>query len=86
LGPGMGAALTNANILNGVNFATRKAQINRMRQKRLARLITDAFLRPGGMFSRGLVANIAQTARARGVRAKSASPRRTRTPKRPHSV
>ena len=81
-----GGLLTNANILNGVNFAVRKAQINRMRGKRLARLITNAYLRPGGKFSRALIANVARTARARGVRAKSASPRRTRTPKRPHSV
>lgn len=86
LGPGMGTTLTNANILNGVNFAVRKAEINRMRGKRLARLITNAYLRPGGKFSRALIANVARTARARGVRAKSASPRRTRTPKRPHSV
>lgn len=78
--------MTNHNILEGITLAPRKANINRMQQKRLARLITNAYLRPGGRFSRALVANVARTARARGVRAKSASPRRTRTPKRPHSV
>ena len=64
LSPGMGATLTNANIVYGVNFAIRKAQINRMRQKRLARLITDAFLRPGGMFSRRAMASSMQNLRS----------------------
>lgn len=52
LRPTLGAALTNANVLTGVNFATRKAEINRMRQKRLARLIEHAYFKPGGIFSR----------------------------------
>lgn len=65
LGPGRGTTLTNANILNGVNFAVRKAEINRMRGKRLARLITNAYLRPGGKFSRNLLANVKRVANNR---------------------
>ena len=48
----------NRNILVGVNYTGHKAAINRMQMKRLARLITAAYLKPGGMYSRKLVNNV----------------------------
>ena len=50
--------LSNHNILTGINYGGRKANINRMQGKRLARLITTAYLKPGGMYSRKLVSNV----------------------------
>jgi Iap family predicted aminopeptidase len=57
--------MTNQNILEGVNFSVRKAEFNRMQQKRLARLITNAYLKPGGKFSRNTVANVKRDANKR---------------------
>jgi hypothetical protein len=88
LGPGPHAPLANLTVLHGINYSAEKANIDRMQQKRLARLITNAFLRPGGMFSRKLVANVALTAHRRGLRATQSVPRasRPRSLKRAHSV
>ena len=54
--------MRNHNILMGVNYTGRKADINRMQMKRLARLITEAYVKPGGMFSRKLVNNVKRVA------------------------
>jgi hypothetical protein len=62
---GRTTALGNQNILTGVNYGQRKANINRMQMKRLARLITEAYVKPGGMFSRKLVSNIKEYATTR---------------------
>lgn len=59
--------LSNQTILEGMNFSGRKAQLNRMRFKRLARLITAAYLKPGGMFSRKLVNNVRRVANSRNA-------------------
>ena len=50
--------MRNQNILMGVNYTGRQAEINRMQMKRLARLITEAYVKPGGMYSRKLVSNV----------------------------
>lgn len=50
--------MRNQNILVGVNYTRRKADINRVQMKRLARLITAAYLKPGGMYSRNTVNNV----------------------------
>ena len=55
--------MRNHNILMGINYTGRKADINRMQMKRLARLITTAYLKPGGMYSRKLVNNVQGFAR-----------------------
>ena len=55
--------LSNYGILTGVNYSVRKAEINRMQMKRLSRLITNAYLKPGGKFSRNLVSNVQRYAR-----------------------
>jgi hypothetical protein len=55
---GRPTAMRNWNILVGVNYTGRKADINRTQMKRLARLITAAYLKPGGMYSRKLVNNV----------------------------
>lgn len=57
--------LSNQNILTGVNYGGYKATLNRMRMKKLARLITEAYLKPGGKFSRNLVSNIQKHAARR---------------------
>jgi hypothetical protein len=62
---GRATALGNQNILTGVSYSDRKANINRMQMKRLAHLITTAYLKPGGMFSRKLVSNIKEYATTR---------------------
>ena len=59
---GRPTAMRNHNILVGVNYTGRKANINRMQGKRLARLITEAYVKPGGMFSRKLVNNVRRVA------------------------
>jgi hypothetical protein len=55
--------MSNHNIFTGVNYSGRKANINRMQMKRLSRLITNAYLKPGGMYSRKLVSNVQRVAR-----------------------
>jgi hypothetical protein len=60
---GRATGMTNQNILTGVNYSGRKANINRMQMKRLSRLITNAYLKPGGMYSRKLVSNVQRVAR-----------------------
>jgi len=55
---GRATRLTNHNILTGLNYSVHKNEINRMQGKRLARLITAAYLKPGGMYSRKLVKNV----------------------------
>ena len=62
---GRATRMNNQNILTGVNYSARKANINRMQMKRLARLITTAYLKPGGMYSRKLVNNVREYATAR---------------------
>jgi hypothetical protein len=62
---GISAHLSNHNVLMGVNFGVYKAIINRMRMKRLARLITEAYVKPGGKFSRNLVSDIQKHAARR---------------------
>jgi hypothetical protein len=57
--------MNNHAILTGVNYSARKAAINRMQMKRLARVITAAYLKPGGMYSRKLVNNIKKHATRR---------------------
>ena len=57
--------MSNQNILTGVNYGGRKANINRMQMKRLARLITEAYVKPGGMYSRKLVSNVKEYATTR---------------------
>jgi hypothetical protein len=57
--------MRNQNILVGVNYTGRKANINRMQMKRLARLITEAYVKPGGMFSRKLVSNVRRVANSK---------------------
>jgi len=59
---GRPTAMRNLNILVGVNYTGRKADINRMQGKRLARLITAAYLKSGGMYSRKLVNNVRRVA------------------------
>jgi len=59
---GRPTAMRNHNILMGVNYTGRKADINRMQMKRLARLITTAYLKPGGKYSRKLVNNVRRVA------------------------
>jgi hypothetical protein len=54
---GNATQLANQNILTGVNYGGRKANINRMQMKRLARLITEAYLKPGGKYSRKTAVN-----------------------------
>jgi hypothetical protein len=55
--------MSNHNIFTGVNYSGRKANINRVKGKRLARAITEAYLRGGGMYSRKLVSNVQRYAR-----------------------
>jgi hypothetical protein len=62
---GRATTLTNQNILTNINYGTIKSQINRMQMKRLARLITEAYLKPGGKFSRKTVNNVKEYATAR---------------------
>jgi hypothetical protein len=62
---GRPTAMRNQNILVGVNYGDTKANINRMRMKRLARLVTEAYLKGGGMYSRKLVNNLREYATAR---------------------
>jgi hypothetical protein len=62
---GRPTAMHNMLILTGVNYSARKDNINRMRMKRLARLITEAYVKPGGMYSRKLVSNIKKYATTR---------------------
>jgi Tfp pilus assembly protein PilX len=57
--------MRNRNILVGVNYTGHKAGINRMQMKRLARLITEAYVKPGGMYSRNTVSNIKKYATTR---------------------
>jgi hypothetical protein len=59
---GRPTAMRNHNILMGVNYTGRKADINRVQMKRIARLITSAYLKPGGMYSRKLVNNVRRVA------------------------
>jgi hypothetical protein len=54
--------MSNGLILMGVNYSGRKANINRVKGKRLARLITEAYVNPGGMYSRKLVNNVRRVA------------------------
>jgi hypothetical protein len=56
-------AMGNQNVLTGINYGGRKANINRTQMKRLARLVTAAYLKPGGMYSRKLVSNVQRLAR-----------------------
>jgi cytoplasmic iron level regulating protein YaaA (DUF328/UPF0246 family) len=55
---GRATRLTNRNILTGMNYSGQKAEINRVQMKRLARLITAAYLKPGGKFSQKLMNNV----------------------------
>jgi hypothetical protein len=57
--------MRNQNILVGVNYTGRKADINRVQMKRLARLITEAYLKPGGMYSRNTVSNVKRVANSK---------------------
>jgi hypothetical protein len=57
--------MRNHNILTGVNYTGRKANINRVKGKRLARLITAAYVKPEGMYSRKLVKNIKSVANSK---------------------
>jgi hypothetical protein len=50
--PGAGATLRNLNVLTGVNSSHIGAGINRLRKKRLGRLVRRAITRPGGVYSR----------------------------------
>jgi hypothetical protein len=59
---GNATQLANHNVLTGINYGGYKANINRMQGKRLARLITAAYLKPGGKFSRKLVNNVKHVA------------------------
>lgn len=59
---GIATDLSNHNVLTYVNHSGHKANINRMQKKRLARLITGAYLKPGGMYSRKLVNNVRSVA------------------------
>ena len=54
---GRATQLANQNILTNINYGTIKSQINRMQMKRLARLITSAYLKPGGKYSRKTAVN-----------------------------
>ena len=60
---GRATTLSNRNVLTGMNYGGRKADINRMQGKRLARAITEAYLKGGGMYSRKLVNNVQRFAR-----------------------
>jgi hypothetical protein len=62
---GRPTAMRNLNILTGINYTGRKADINRMRMKRLARLITEAYVKPGGMYSRNTVRNVQRVANSK---------------------
>ena len=62
---GRATTLSNRNVLTGMNYGGRKANINRMQGKRLARLLTNSYLKPGGLYSRKLVKNIKKYATAR---------------------
>jgi DNA mismatch repair ATPase MutS len=57
--------MRNQNILVGVNYTGRKADINRVQMKRLARLITEAYVKPGGMYSRNTVSNVKRVANSK---------------------
>jgi hypothetical protein len=57
--------MRNQNILVGVNYTGRKANINRVQMKRLARLITEAYVKPGGMYSRNTVSNVKRVANSK---------------------
>ena len=57
--------MTNRTILVGVNYGGRKANINRVKGKRLARAITGAYLKGGGMYSRKLVNNVQRIANSK---------------------
>ena len=59
---GRPTAMHNRNILVGVNYTGHKAGINRIQMKRLARLITEAYVKPGGMYSRNTVSNVKRVA------------------------
>jgi hypothetical protein len=54
---GRATTLTNQNILTNINYGTIKSQINRIQMKRLARLITEAYLKPRGKYSRKTAVN-----------------------------
>ena len=60
---GRPTAMRNHNILTGINYTRRKANINRVKGKRLARLITAVYVKPEGMYSRKLVNNVQRFAR-----------------------
>jgi hypothetical protein len=60
---GRATQLSNRNILTGINYGGRKANINRMQMKRLSRAITVAYLKGGGKFSQKLVSNVQRVAR-----------------------
>ena len=62
---GRPTAMRNWNILTGVNYTGRKANINRVKGKRLARLITAVYVKPEGMYSRKLVNNVKKYATTR---------------------
>jgi hypothetical protein len=62
---GVPTRMSNRNILTGVNYSMRQSDINRMQGKRLARLITGAYLKPGGMYSRKLVNNVRRVANSK---------------------
>ena len=62
---GRPTAMRNHNILVGVNYTRRKADINRVQMKRLARLITEAYVKPGGMYSRNTVSNVRRVANSK---------------------
>ena len=57
--------MSNRTVLTGINYGGRKANINRVKGKRLARAITTVYLKGGGMYSRKLVKNIKKYATAR---------------------
>lgn len=59
---GRPSVLSNRNILTGLNYGVVRDQINRLQMKRLARLITTAYLNSGGIYSRKLVNNVKRVA------------------------
>jgi len=65
---GRPTAMRNHNILVGVNYSTRKANIKRMQGKRLARAITAAYITPGAKFSQNTVKNVMRVANSKRKR------------------